>query len=285
MISFSIPGMHKSIRALWKNAFGDSEAFVSHYFKHMHRDGNMLICTEGDEGVVAMMTMLPITLQSGSHEFTARYIYAVATAMQWRGLGISTSLMEQALEWMKDNGEAAAILAPAHFSLFPFYERQGFSTAFYVTEELVISGDLPKPSGSVEDLKAADLFRLRNHAYERSRLYAKWDEKTLDYIIQSSRRFNGYALRFICGNGHGYAIAAMESDLCDVKEIGLFGMDKHQALSLLHSRVQAKRYLLHQSAKGDDDPMPFGMIYWLDEKAKKAVPKKGEPPYFALAMD
>ncbi len=285
MISFSIPSMHGDIRALWKQAFGDSEAFVSHYFTHMHRDENMLVCTQDDEELVAMMTMLPITLQCGVHSFSARYIYAVATEQSWRGLGISTSLMEHALSWMRDNGDAAAILVPAHFSLFSFYESQGFSTVFYSSEELIKSSDLPQPEGNISDLTAEQLFMMRNRAFEHSALFAKWDIDTLDYTIQSTKRFGGVALHFSCGDGEGYALATIEHDLCAVKELGLFGLDRQAALSLLHKRVKAQRYLLHQSAQGDPDPMPFGMIHWLAIEAQKKMPTYGEAPYFGLVMD
>ena len=285
MIVFANPRMHADIRALWRKTFGDSKAFLSHYFAHMHRDENMLVCLEGDDGVVAMLTMFPITLVAGTHTFPARYIYAVATAEPWRGLGIGTSMMEHALSYMQDRGEAAAILAPAHFSLFGFYEKMGFSTEFFVHEEVVKSADLPKANGDIFDLEAAQLYRLRNQAYQTSKLFARWDEPSLDYILQSTVQFGGFALRFVSGSRHGYAIAAMDDDLCIVKELGLFGMDKHMALSLLHRRVQAQRYLLHQSADGDADPMPFTMIHYVDDTAKAAIPAKGGAPYFALAMD
>ena len=285
MITHPIPSMHEDIKALWKQTFGDSEVFLSHYFAHMYSDETMLVCVEDDEEIVAMMTMLPVTLTSGQSSLPARYVYAVATAEDWRGLGISTSLMEQALEEMKDDGIAAAILVPAHFSLFSFYERQGFETAFYVLETPVKAADLPKCSGNATPLLAHELLDFRNRLFADSRLFAKWDENSLAYIIDSANRFGGFALKFESEGGFGYAIAALDDSVCYVKELGLFGLDRLQALALLHRHAKANLYIVHERADGDPDPMPFGMIQWLDEDAKKRVKKDGQEPYFELVMD
>ncbi len=285
MITHPIPSMHEDIKALWKETFGDSDAFLSHYFEHMYSDNTMLVCVENDEEIVAMMTMHPITLVSGENSFPARYIYAVATAEDWRNLGISTSLMEYALDEMKDEGAAAAILVPAHFSLFSFYERQGFETAFYIWETSVKAEDLPKPIGNASPLYAQELYGLRNRLYSKSRLFARWDEKSLAHIIDSANRFGGFALRFTLGDGEGYAIASKDENICYVKELGLFGMEKLQALSLLHAQVGANVYIVHERADNDPDPMPFGMIRWLDSEAEKKVKQDGQQPYFELVMD
>lgn len=285
MITHPIPSMHADIKALWKQTFGDSDAFLNHYFQNMYSDETMLVCVEDDEEVVAMMTMLPITLQSGKLTFPARYIYAVATAQDWRGLGISTSLMEQALEEMKDEGIAAAMLVPAHFSLFEFYERQGFETAFYVSELSVPASGLPEPDGEISMLSAHELYELRNRLFASSRLFAKWDEDTITYIEQSISKFGGFALKFASASGEGYALASVDDGVCYVKELGLFGMEPMQALSLLNQKAKSKLYIVHRPADADDDPMPFGMIQWLDEEAKKKVTSEGQEPYFALAMD
>ncbi len=285
MITHPIPAMHADIKALWKQTFGDSDAFLNHYFQNLYSDDTMLVCVEDDEEVVAMMTMLPITLQSGSLTFPARYIYAVATASEWRGLGISTSLMEQAVDEMKDDGVAAAMLVPAHFSLFEFYERQGFETAFYVSETTVKADVLPEAEGEILPLTASELYDFRNRLFSNSRLFARWDEKALSYIIESTNLFGGFALKFKSAEAEGYAFASLDDNVCYVKELGLFGMDKNTALALLHTKVGANLYITLDKADNDSDPMPFGMIRWLDEEAKKKVNKDGQEPYFELVMD
>jgi predicted N-acetyltransferase YhbS len=285
MITNPIPSMHADIKSLWRKTFGDSEAYLAHYFARMHRDENMLVCTEDDEELVAMMTMLPITLKCGGLSFPARYVYAVATDEQWRGLGISTSLMEEALEIMEDNGEAAAILVPAHFSLFAFYERQGFTTAFYACEEAVDAASLPPPEGRAEDIDAAALFSMRERAFKDSSLFASWDADTLGYIAESIVNAGGAVVRLLANGDEGHAVAVVENGLCLVKEISLSGMTLAQALSLLHARFGAKKYVLHRISTGDPDPIPFGMIRWIDKKAEAKVKKRDDAPYLGLVMD
>jgi predicted acetyltransferase len=285
VITHPIPSMHQDIRALWKQAFGDNDAFLDHYFQTMYSDETMLVCVEDDEEIVAMLTMFPIDLLSGGKRICARYVYAVATDEQWRGLGISTSLMEDAVEQMRAGGTQAAILVPAHFSLFDFYERQEFQTVFYASEDSIKADALPPPSGKAMPLSASDLYTLRARLHSHSRLFAQWDEKTLSYIIESVSKFGGFALRFVSDRGEGYAIASKDHGVCFVKELGLFGMDKLQGLSLLHQQAGANVYVVHNPSDGDPDPMPFGMIRWLDEEAEKQVQRNGDEPYFALVMD
>lgn len=120
---------HQQLKSMWTRVFGDDSEAVEAYFSMRHRDDNMLVWSES--GVIGgMLSMLPLTLMTGKEAYPARYIYAVATEPEQRGRGIATALLERAGELITALGEAAAVLAPASDSLFGYYEKRGYHTAF-----------------------------------------------------------------------------------------------------------------------------------------------------------
>jgi predicted acetyltransferase len=129
MIRFATGGDRERLKKLWGDIFGDTPEMVEAYFAHRHRDENMLVETQGDD-IAGMLTMLPLRLATPGKSFPARYIYAVATDTRYRNLGVSTRLLEHAHTFMQGRGEAAAILVPASPSLFDFYGKRGYKTAF-----------------------------------------------------------------------------------------------------------------------------------------------------------
>ena len=117
------------LRQLWKNTFGDSDAFLDIFFETVFPLGR---CT-----CVTSYTYLVASLYWFDCEFSGQkiaYIYAVATAEEFRGQGICHALMEYTHEHLKMQGYAGAILSPANESLFSFYEKIGYRTCAYTKE-------------------------------------------------------------------------------------------------------------------------------------------------------
>ncbi len=105
-------------RALYNAAFGVSEGFDDALF-----DGCFDYCHTLLVGnkVVSMLFALPCEIVFEDKRVPARYIYAAATDIDYRGKG----LMGKLLERVKNEGEAL-ILRPAEPSLIGFYEKYGF---------------------------------------------------------------------------------------------------------------------------------------------------------------
>ena len=120
-VKTDLPG----IIALWQEAFGDSPEAVSNFFKSFP-DCVSYVADDGGE-VTAMVHALPQTL---SPDTPAAYIYAVATLRSHRGKGLCRDLMDFAEQDLKSLGFACAVLTPGEQSLFDYYERLGYKTAF-----------------------------------------------------------------------------------------------------------------------------------------------------------
>lgn len=117
------------LRQLWKDTFGDSDTFLNIFFETAF---SLERCT-----CVTSYTYLVASLYWFDCEFFGQkiaYIYAVATAKEFRGQGICHALMKYTHEHLKMHGYAGAILSPAEESLFSFYEKMGYRTCAYTKE-------------------------------------------------------------------------------------------------------------------------------------------------------
>ncbi len=271
------------LKALWMEAFGDSQPATDYYFRHRFIPEGMLVLQE-DGQVQGMLSMLPITLALGERRSPARYLFAIATDLRFRGQGISTRLIEQALEQVQAAGDAAALLVPAGEDLFRFYGKRGFETRFFIRQRQYLAGDLPPcPSGSqATPLKQEDMLRLRDAAFLNHGLFARWGVDALRYILGSGETFGAVLLRLSAPGGEGYVFAEWQGDTLLVKELAAVGMTEETALSVLHSRVGAARYAVRlKDREGEPGQrLPFGMWVPFDP----GLPRQG-PGWLGLAKD
>lgn len=128
-------GQIPQLRSLWKEAFGDTDAFLDHFYTKAFSTDRCLCATIGDE-VVAMAYWF--------HCGNYAYIYAVATAKAHRGKGISHALMGRIHEILTDRGYAGCILVPGEESLRRFYAGMGYENCGGVEEfDAVATTPLP----------------------------------------------------------------------------------------------------------------------------------------------
>ncbi|MFI3281965.1 MAG: GNAT family N-acetyltransferase [Rikenellaceae bacterium] len=116
-------------KRLWKDVFGDEDEFIDHFLiKHFSYE-NMLYVTDPNNRYVAMLHIIPMRCEHGE----MAYIYGVATHPECRGRGYASMLMTAAMEKIKNEGYAAAILIPSEEWLVEYYSRFGFSKGAHIT--------------------------------------------------------------------------------------------------------------------------------------------------------
>ena len=282
MIRFASGGDHVQLKRLWGDIFGDSREAVEAYFSYRHRDENMQVETRGND-IAGMLTMLPLRIGSPGHSFAARYIYAVATDPKYRNQGISTRLIDHAHDFMQSMGEAAAILVPASPSLFDFYGKRGYKTAFSLDTVRLDAAKLPFPGdGAFAPCTPGEYARFRDRAFLSSRLYACWDVKSVAYAVLALGAEGGVT-RLHAYGGEGCAAWERQEDGVLVRELALVNMDVNTALAVLHKVLAAKAYQvrLPESSYPGAITLPFGMIRWLIPEPALS----GKPPYLSLALD
>ena len=110
-----------SSRELWHEVFGDDREFIDLFMTEVYRPENMFICEEQGR-VVAMLHIVEMATSLGR----AGYLYAIATAADYRGRGCASRLIGQALDVMRQRGYDVAMLIPASDELKGYYARFGF---------------------------------------------------------------------------------------------------------------------------------------------------------------
>ncbi len=110
-------------KELWMTAFGDDEEFVDSFLvRHYSRRRMRSISLDGR--LAAMLHLLPFETGAGR----ATYIYGVATDPAFRGRGLASQLLGEALREIDARGEAAFLIpTPGNGRLRDFYARFGFA--------------------------------------------------------------------------------------------------------------------------------------------------------------
>lgn len=273
-----------ALKALWQEAFHDSDEDTAHYFTRRHKHENMLVFLDG-EAVAGMLSLLPMELVMGETRQKARYIFAVATKTEYRGRGISTQLLNAAHDLIAREGGAAAVLMPAEQSLYDFYQKRGYKTAFYLDERLCAAKDIPAISSgdSIKVCSEDAYLLLRDKLLKEGRMYVRWDSKALNYIRESYQIGGGQMYQLTVSGQPALAVCAPGEDVAQVTELLCRKEDLYPCLALLHSEMKAGNYLVRTPAglQSEDSIRPFGMVHWLREPIKP----HGAPPYLSFAKD
>lgn len=140
------------LRALWQEAFGDTDVFLDGFFHTVWSpERSFCLLTEGE--VAAALYWFDC-------EYKGRkiaYVYAVATGKKHRGKGLCRALMAHTHAHLPTKGYSGAVLVPAE-GLFSMYESMGYRVCGTVTEFSSRAADTPV---SLRNIDAGEYARLR----------------------------------------------------------------------------------------------------------------------------
>lgn len=131
LVEFENPHYKEQTVSLWREAFGDSEEYIR-FFHSMHGRCVCITVGEGDE-LVSALYLIDGEL-CGEKGY---YLFAAATFKKFRGRGYMAKLLNKAKDFALRNGKSFIALVPAEQSLFGYYSRFGYKTAFYAKKQLV----------------------------------------------------------------------------------------------------------------------------------------------------
>lgn len=109
------------LSALWQQVFGDTEEYISTFFRLSRVKERCFCVTDGDTPVGALYW-----LDMWCRGEKLAYLYAIATATEHRGQGICKKLMAHTLNAFASLGYAGALLVPENASLRQMYRKMGF---------------------------------------------------------------------------------------------------------------------------------------------------------------
>ena len=144
------------LQALWKEAFGDSDAFLQVFFQTAFSPARCRLITENGRVLAALYWFDCLYRNS-----PIAYLYAIATKQSHRGQGLCRKLMEDTHRHLAALGYRGALLVPASPSLFDYYQKLGYGVASCLRELSCKRAEEPTEPIQLTPLSA--------HAYAKKR--------------------------------------------------------------------------------------------------------------------
>ncbi len=169
------------LRRLWKEAFGDTDAFLDIFF-HRAYAFDRSRCITWDGQVVAALYWFDCTWEDRK----LAYFYAVATDKSRRGQGLCRKLMEDTHVHLRALGYQGCILVPQEENLYAMYGKFGYQVcSFSRTFSCAASGE-PLPLTQVEPNEYAAVRRalLPKNAVRQEGV-------TLEFLSTYARLYTG----------------------------------------------------------------------------------------------
>lgn len=110
-----------ALQELWKEAFGDSDAYLDQFFDTAFSTRRCRVMADGEE---IRSVLYLFDCACGNQKMA--YIYAVATRQSCRGQGLANRLMAAVHEELQSQGVAGVILVPGTRELVKFYAKMGY---------------------------------------------------------------------------------------------------------------------------------------------------------------
>lgn len=111
--------------AIWKDVFGDDDSFIELYFRKVYRDDyTRLLVDYSTSDPIAQVQILPYHLFYKGERYPIGYISGAATSLTYRGKGIMTQLMRNALTYGYQRGDICSFLIPADEGLYEYYRNK-----------------------------------------------------------------------------------------------------------------------------------------------------------------
>lgn len=232
MIAFATRAMVPALKQIWRVCFGDAEEQIDFYFSERFCPENTLVALE-KEHPAAMLTLLPAELVLNGEPCPVRYIYAVATLPARRGAGYSTLLLEYANRWVREQGGALTLLAPAGEALFSFYEKRGYTPSFFI-KTAEFRAETPAACNFLE-ITAQEYKKLRDARFAGEGFLC-WDETAIDYALRENRLNGGFSCKILSEYGQAAALCVKIEQTLLVRETTLPDMAVPPVLSALALR-------------------------------------------------
>ena len=218
IINCPTPDLIPSMKALWSEAFGESDADVNHFFNTAFSPERSRVAYENGE-VLAALYVLDFSYKGKK----SAYIYAVATAEKYRGRGICRTLIEDTHEYLRERGYEFAVLKPGDESLFEFYRKLGYKDCCSVTEVTV---EVAENGIRIEKTDAESYCRLRRKYLPDNG--AVFEGVSIDYLASFMElyAFDGGVMTAWRGNGLLFSAEILTDGLTECTEELLGGIVK-----------------------------------------------------------
>ena len=238
------------LRDLWKQAFGDSDAFLDNFFATGF-DHRRCRCITWNDKVASALYWFDCHWKGKK----LAYLYAVATDADFRGKGFCRNLMEDTHRHLQKLGYYGAVLVPGSRELFDLYEKLGYRGC---SPKLWLEVAAGEEDCSIRALTAEEYALKRKAVLPENAVIQ--EGPALQYLSTFAGFFEAEGCLF-CGSGE---------EIFQFQEF--FG--NTDAVPGILAGLQAKEGRLPCPGQGTDSAMYFPLTF-----------EEELPGYFGLAMN
>lgn len=142
--ALALGAKEQQIIALWRDVFGDSIEDIENFITQFYTpELAFTICDKNR--VVSMLHIVPLT--HNNHKIA--YIYAVATAPEYRGRGFASSLINKAVQYIDSADFSYAMLIPSSAEASALYEKFGFKESGEIFDFSALGIDFDFGTGDI----------------------------------------------------------------------------------------------------------------------------------------
>lgn len=183
-----------ALKALWREAFGEKEAYIDHLYACGFLDDRYIWALVGKEGLISACAVSPLEGREN-----CVYLSYAATFKAFRGRGLMSALIRE----VRQSGVSIALI-PGERSLFDFYKGLGFSPSLFVQRQVF---QTPEPFGERETVPA--------ESPELERIYSLYQKEYSRFPNALYKDFPGFRAAVSeaifsgddfcrCGEGYGF---------------------------------------------------------------------------------
>lgn len=263
---------------LWEQVFGDDPAYIAEFLRLMRREDR--ICSLEEGRVISALFSLKGSYRHLQKNLDLRYIYAAATAPEYRGKGLMADLLDYAEDLAREEGADGMILVPQEESLFRYYSRFGYQPAFYQKNCLVTK------KNTCHNIKI-DVTALSSEVLRRMRSSVRWEDAYVPLlegreglIIKGLELSGGGGVFLRQGDRCGYALWDRMDGILRIRELAF--EDEQEGINAVLSYAGVEQSLLTHPTF-DRTGIPYGMVKSFTAVAEEAFSSGGG--YMNLMLD
>jgi predicted acetyltransferase len=246
------------LKSVWNAVFGDDEEYISLFFSALEGHVRAYGTRRGGKLAAAGYSLDTGSIVFSGGEIPFGYLYALATLPEHRGSGLAAKIVRRILS---EDGVSA--LVPAEKSLFSYYERFGYRTAFYTAK----SAALPRYYADFErEAVGAEQYSALREKYLSGRAHVRLNKTAASYFETLMKLSGGGLYKLSLGTSEAVAACEISDGRLIIKELlSLEDEPKPFAEALCASfSLPCCEYFYPHTKKHPEEKIPFGMLCGAD---------------------
>ncbi len=258
---------------IWSEVFGDEEEYISLFFASLEGHIRAYGARRGGRLVAAGYSLDTGSIVFNGGEIPFGYLYALATLPEHRGCGLAAAIVRHI-----QASDGVSALVPAEDSLFSYYERFCYRTAFYTAK----ASALPRYyAGFEREAVGAEQYSALREKYLCGRAHVRLNKTAASYFETLMKLSGGGLYRLSLGTSEAAAACEISDGRLIIKELlSLEEEPKPFAEALCASfTLPCCEYYYPHTKKHPEEKIPFGMLFGAD------APDDANDIYFGPAFD